>query len=50
MLPRFNSERSNSNIAMSANEIKWQQLGAELVFTQDIAGNYLSFWWEKETE
>ena len=50
MLPRFNSERSNSNIAMSANEIKWQQLGAELVFTQDIAGNYLSFWWAKAEE
>ncbi|WP_229641060.1 sensor histidine kinase [Waterburya agarophytonicola] len=35
---------------MSANEIKWQQLGAELVFTQDIAGNYLSFWWAKAEE
>ncbi|MGD1920743.1 MAG: GAF domain-containing protein, partial [Pleurocapsa sp.] len=35
---------------MSANEIKWQQLGAELVFTQDIAGNYLSFWWAKAKE
>ncbi len=35
---------------MSANEIKWQQLGAELVFTQDITGNYLSFWWAKAEE
>ena len=47
MLPRSNPELFNSNTTMSANEIKWQQLGAELVFTQDIAGNYLSFWWAK---
>ena len=50
MLPRFDSEQSNSNTTMSANEIRWQQLGAELVFTQDIKGNYLSFWWEKSEE
>lgn len=50
MLPRSDSEKSNSNITMSANEIKWQHLGAELVFTQDIAGNYLSFWWAKAEE
>ena len=50
MLPRFNSERSNPSTTMSANEIQWQQLGAELVFTQDIAGNYLSFWWAKAKE
>lgn len=50
MLPRFDSQLSNSNTAMSANEIRWQQLGAELVFTQDIAGNYLSFWWAKAKE
>ena len=50
MLPRFDSIRSNRNTTMSANEIKWQQLGAELVFTQDIAGNYLSFWWSKGAE
>ncbi|MEL6493506.1 MAG: ATP-binding protein [Cyanobacteria bacterium J06623_7] len=35
---------------MSANKIEWQHLGAELVFTQDIAGNYLSFWWAKAAE
>lgn len=35
---------------MSASEIEWQHLGAELVFTQDIAGNYLSFWWAKAAE
>ena len=50
MLPRFDPEQSNRNTTMSANEIKWQQLGAELVFTQDIAGNYLSFWWIKAKE
>lgn len=49
MLPRFNS-KLNDNIAMSVNEIGWQHLGAELVFTQDIAGNYLSFWWSKAQE
>lgn len=50
MLPRFDSERSNDNTTMSSNEIGWQQLGAELVFTQDVAGNYLSFWWAKAKE
>ncbi|MEM7592938.1 MAG: ATP-binding protein [Cyanobacteria bacterium P01_A01_bin.83] len=32
---------------MSVNEIGWQHLGAELIFTQDTEGNYLSFWWSK---
>ncbi|MEL6442107.1 MAG: ATP-binding protein [Cyanobacteria bacterium J06621_8] len=32
---------------MSVSEIGWQHLGAELVFTQDTQGNYLSFWWSK---
>ena len=50
MLPRSNRELFNSNTTMSANEIKWQQLGAELVFTQDLTGNYLSFWWAKAKE
>ena len=49
MLPRFNS-KLNSNSTMSVGEIKWQRLGAELVFTQDIVGNYLSFWWAKAEE
>ncbi len=35
---------------MSLSEIEWQHLGAELVFTQDLAGNYLSFWWAKAEE
>ncbi|MGF1588533.1 MAG: sensor histidine kinase [Pleurocapsa sp.] len=49
MLPRFNS-KLNGNTTMSVSEIEWQHLGAELVFTQDIAGNYLSFWWAKAKE
>ena len=53
MLPRFDSELSDSNTtlsALSANEIGWQHLGAELVFTQDISGKYLSFWWARAKE
>ncbi|MEL7074447.1 MAG: ATP-binding protein [Cyanobacteria bacterium J06648_1] len=46
MLPKFDSN-NNSSTTMSARAIEWQHLGAELVFTQDIAGNYLSFWWAK---
>lgn len=49
MLPRFDA-KLNGNSAMSVSEIGWQHLGAELVFTQDIAGNYLSFWWSKAQE
>ncbi|MEY2859358.1 MAG: hypothetical protein RLZZ74_3671 [Cyanobacteriota bacterium] len=49
MLPKFDSN-NNSSTTMSASEIEWQHLGAELVFTQDIAGNYLSFWWAKAAE
>ena len=47
MLPKSNLELSTSNTIMSATEIEWQQLGAELVFTQDSVGDYLSFWWAK---
>lgn len=50
MLPRFDSELSKSDTTMSASEIKWEQLGAELVFTQDVTGKYLSFWWAKSEE
>mgnify|MGYP003433514074 FL=1 len=49
MLPKFNLN-NNSSITMSASKIEWQHLGAELVFTQDLAGNYLSFWWAKAAE
>ena len=50
MPPRFDSELSSTTIASSANEIGWQHLGAELVFTQNNLGNYLSFWWSKAEE
>lgn len=46
MLPRFNSN-FNGDTTMSVSEIGWQHLGAELIFTQDTKGNYLSFWWSK---
>ena len=49
MLPKFDLN-NNSGTAMSASKIEWHHLGAELVFTQDIAGNYLSFWWAKAAE
>ncbi len=49
MLPRFDA-KINGNTPMSVSQIGWQNLGAELVFTQDIAGNYLSFWWSKAQE
>ncbi|NJK57056.1 MAG: histidine kinase [Pleurocapsa sp. SU_5_0] len=49
MLPKFDLN-DNSNTTVSASKIEWQHLGAELVFTQDLAGNYLSFWWAKAAE
>jgi len=49
MLPKFDLN-NNSTTTMSASKIEWQHLGAELVFTQDLAGNYLSFWWSKAAE
>ena len=49
MLPKFNSQL-NSDATTSVGEIGWQHLGAELVFTQDITGKYLSFWWQKSAE
>ncbi len=48
MFTGLNSELSNNNTApMGTESISWQNLGAELVFTQDHAGKYLSFWWSK---
>lgn len=49
MLPQFDS-KLNDNTAMSVSKMGWQHLGAELVFTQDITGTYLSFWWAKAAE
>jgi signal transduction histidine kinase len=47
MFTGFNSELVNSQIAPTqASTIYWQHLGAELVYTQDRFGKYLSFWWE----
>ncbi|MBE9044381.1 histidine kinase [Pleurocapsales cyanobacterium LEGE 10410] len=50
MLPKFDSELSNGNTTMSVKDIGWQHLGAELAFTQDRTGKYLSFWWAKAEE
>ena len=49
MLPKFGLNL-NSNTTVSVSGIEWQQLGAELVFIQDISGNYLSFWWSRASE
>ena len=49
MLPKFDSKLTG-NTTMSVNEMGWQHLGAELVFIQDLAGNYLSFWWGKAAD
>lgn len=47
MYTGFNSEIVNSqNNPQSTNTIGWENLGAELVFTQDNSGRYLSFWWQ----
>ncbi|MGF1539626.1 MAG: ATP-binding protein [Pleurocapsa sp.] len=50
MFPRSNPEISESAATTSSNGVGWQNLGAELVFTQDIYGNYLSFWWARASE
>jgi signal transduction histidine kinase len=50
MSPRSNLEISESAAMKSSNRVRWQNLGAELVFTQDIYGNYLSFWWARAAE
>ena len=38
--------RKMNSTPKTANEIPWQSLGAELVFTQDLIGQYLSFYWQ----
>ena len=51
MFTGLNSELSNNNAAPKVtNSISWQDLGAELVFTQDNSGKYLAFWWAKALE
>jgi signal transduction histidine kinase len=52
MFAGFNSEIVNNSLVSSqqVNGFNWQNLGAELVFTQDSLGVYLSFWWLRGTE
>jgi signal transduction histidine kinase len=50
MSAKSNSKLINNTAPNTNNLINWQHLGAELVFTQDISGNYLSFWWAKAEE
>jgi signal transduction histidine kinase len=50
MSAKSNSELINNHPPTTNGSISWQHLGAELVFTQDISGNYLSFWWAKAEE
>lgn len=47
MLPRFHPEISTTSATAPNISTNWQDLGAELVFIQDISGNYFSFWWAK---
>lgn len=51
MFAGFNSELVNDRPASArVNAFNWQNLGAELVFTQDSLGVYLSFWWTQSLE
>ncbi len=36
--------------ASSIDQMMWQDLGVELVFTQNEEGNYSSFWWQAAAE
>lgn len=45
MFAGFNNE--NDPNSLQVNSFDWQNLGAEIVFTQNKAGEYLSFWWSK---
>ena len=46
MYTEFNSEVNSKTTPESINRIGWANLGAELVYTQDYSGKYLSFWWQ----
>lgn len=51
MFAGFNSELVNHKPAEEqSNSLNWQNLGAELVFTQNSLGVYLSFWWVKSSQ
>ena len=51
MFAGFNSELVNNKPAKEQGDfLNWQNLGAELVFTQNSLGVYLSFWWIKSSQ
>lgn len=45
MCAGFNKENEPNSLQVNSGD--WQNLGAEIVFTQNQAGEYLSFWWSK---
>ena len=51
MFAEFNSDLiPDSTPTNTVNSIDWSSLGAEMVFTQNRSGIYLSFWWLKAQE
>ena len=51
MFAEFNSDLvPDGTAANSVNYVDWSNLGAEMVFTQNRSGIYLSFWWLKAEE
>ncbi len=51
MFAEFNSDLvPDDTAANSVNYVDWSNLGAEMVFTQNRSGIYLSFWWLKAEE
>jgi len=51
MFAEFNSDLVPDDTAADpVNSVDWGSLGAEMVFTQNRAGIYLSFWWLKAEE
>ncbi len=51
MFAEFNSDLvPDDTAANSVNYVDWGNLGAEIVFTQNRSGIYLSFWWLKAEE
>ncbi len=50
MFAGFDSTIDNKSAPSHVNSVNWQNLGSELVFTQDSLGVYLSFWWVKSSQ
>ena len=51
MFAEFNSDLvPDSSDTSSVNSLDWGNFGAEMIFTQDRSGIYLSFWWIKAQE